>query len=276
MCRSINFSKGELAVHSLSHFSHNRALEKTSKPRIRSTAHAFVEDEPPPPQQDFPRPVISTRYKSTSVSRGSPAPSQLRRTQTDTAAFLPPRPSFNGTRSRKVCRVDYAFDAESDSELSFTVGEFVSVIEEVDPGWFIGEIIGEETRQGLFPVTYCSQVDYPSPTSPRGIRSPLKPSSPTRSESSSVSNDIFDDPRRTSTTKNPRSQSLSAGPSVTAKKKPPPPPPPVSRGNKPSFQTGNTTNSSGNEICRECGCNEFRANVFKKGSCNNCFHVHLP
>ncbi|KAF9160402.1 hypothetical protein DFQ26_005543 [Actinomortierella ambigua] len=26
--------------------------------------------------------------------------------------------------------------------------------------------------------------------------------------------------------------------------------------------------------CRECGCNEFTANVFKRGSCNNCFHTH--
>ncbi|KAG0236295.1 hypothetical protein BGW42_003707 [Actinomortierella wolfii] len=26
--------------------------------------------------------------------------------------------------------------------------------------------------------------------------------------------------------------------------------------------------------CRECGCDEFTANVFKRGSCNNCFHSH--
>ncbi|KAF9577547.1 hypothetical protein BGW38_007168, partial [Lunasporangiospora selenospora] len=26
--------------------------------------------------------------------------------------------------------------------------------------------------------------------------------------------------------------------------------------------------------CRECNCTEFTANVFKRGSCNNCFHIH--
>ncbi|BFZ61140.1 hypothetical protein YB2330_002199 [Saitoella coloradoensis] len=26
--------------------------------------------------------------------------------------------------------------------------------------------------------------------------------------------------------------------------------------------------------CGECGCDEFQANVFKKGQCNNCFHTH--
>ncbi|KAG9061686.1 hypothetical protein KI688_007267 [Linnemannia hyalina] len=27
-------------------------------------------------------------------------------------------------------------------------------------------------------------------------------------------------------------------------------------------------------VCRECQCDEFTANVFKPGSCNNCFHAH--
>ncbi|KAF9341477.1 hypothetical protein BGZ91_007720 [Linnemannia elongata] len=27
-------------------------------------------------------------------------------------------------------------------------------------------------------------------------------------------------------------------------------------------------------VCRECQCDEFTANVFKPGSCNNCFHTH--
>lgn len=26
--------------------------------------------------------------------------------------------------------------------------------------------------------------------------------------------------------------------------------------------------------CKDCGCNEFVANVFKPKKCNNCFHVH--
>ena len=66
--------------------------------------------------------------------------------------------------------------------------------------------------------------------------------------------------------------SPSAATVVAVGKKKPPPPPPVLRGSKP-ISTGVV---GGGEVkCRECGCDEFRANVFKKGSCNNCFHVHI-
>lgn len=42
------------------------------------------------------------------------------------------------------------------------------------------------------------------------------------------------------------------------------------------FSTG--AGSSGNNTvaaCGDCGCDEFVANVFKKGHCNNCFHKHF-
>src|ERR1700737_4926382 len=149
----------------------------TTRSRSRSIAHSYIPDESPPDLPDLPRPVISTKYKTTTTSR-SPQPSTspaLRRIQTDTAV-LPPRPTTNGSRKRKIMRVEFAFDAESETELSIAVGEMVAVLEEVDAGWFIGEIVGEESRQGMFPATYCTVVE----TNPR--RGPLKPPSPNKAE----------------------------------------------------------------------------------------------
>ena len=166
-------------------------------------------------------------------------------------------------------RVDHAFDAESDSEMSIVPGELVNVIEEVDVGWYIGEIVGDESRSGLFPATYCTIV-----------RTPLKPPSPTKTEP-----ELEDQVSNPSLRRNPvrppvgtRSQSAAAISTIStgttaAKKKPPPPP--VSRGSKPLIPASSSATVINETRCRECGCDEFRANVFKKGRCNNCFHVHI-
>src|SRR5579859_6247033 len=106
--------------------------------RARSIhAHQYSPDEDlPPPLPDVPRPIISTKYKSTNrVNSPTPPPSNsphLRRAQTE-SAVLPPRPASNGhAKRRKIMKVEYPFDAESDSEMSIAVGEMIAVIEEVD------------------------------------------------------------------------------------------------------------------------------------------------
>lgn len=72
-----------------------------------------------------------------------------------------------------------------------------------------------------------------------------------------------------------------------------PPPPPVSRTPPVTSSRSFTTNTvrtapttpqiihpmandyfESSTSCGECGCNDFTANVFKKGHCNNCFHKH--
>lgn len=76
-----------------------------------------------------------------------------------------------------------------------------------------------------------------------------------------------------------------------------PPPPPVSR--TPPVMSSRSSNTSHTKptartapstpqvhvtqsnsyfettpSCMECGCEDFTANIFKKGHCNNCFHKH--
>ena len=191
-------------------------------------------------------------------------------------------------------RADHAFDAESDSELSIQPGDLIVVLEDIDPGWSIGEILGDEQRQGMFPSTYCTLVDS-TPASSTGQRRVSRPTPVSPGFKPDVGNgDVFADTedqvsmlavrsggvRRGSSSPRPGigARTMSSPPpnaaAVVAGKKKPPPPPPVSRGSKPvSVVVG--TGIGGEVKCRECGCEEFRANVFKKGSCNNCFHVHI-
>jgi hypothetical protein len=37
-----------------------------------------------------------------------------------------------------------------------------------------------------------------------------------------------------------------------------------------NYQQSHATKST----CKECGCEDFKENVFKPGNCNNCFHKH--
>ena len=179
-------------------------------------------------------------------------------------------------------RVDHAFDAESDSELSIQPGELITVLEEIDPGWYIGEILGDESRSGMFPATYCTVVDLPTPK--RMSRSvPVSPG--IKGDGPDLFADAEDQTSglslRRATAASPKPQigarTMSIiNPAVMAGKKKQPPPPPVSRGSKPSSAGTTVIGGRGEVKCKECGCDEFRANVFKKGSCNNCFHVHIP
>jgi len=41
-----------------------------------------------------------------------------------------------------------------------------------------------------------------------------------------------------------------------------------------SMPTQSKTSSRAVAECRECGCDDFAANVFRKDNCNNCFHRH--
>jgi hypothetical protein len=50
-----------------------------------------------------------------------------------------------------MVRANYSFTAENKEELSITKGEIISVIEEVDKGWWVGEVRG---MRGLFPSKY--------------------------------------------------------------------------------------------------------------------------
>eukprot|EP00013_Stygamoeba_regulata_P021418 CAMPEP_0177665128 /NCGR_PEP_ID=MMETSP0447-20121125/20881_1 /TAXON_ID=0 /ORGANISM="Stygamoeba regulata, Strain BSH-02190019" /LENGTH=1272 /DNA_ID=CAMNT_0019171185 /DNA_START=84 /DNA_END=3902 /DNA_ORIENTATION=+ len=58
----------------------------------------------------------------------------------------------------KLVRADYPYTAVDDTELSLAVGDVLTVLEEYDNGWWVGELSG---KVGVFPGTYVSLVVSP-------------------------------------------------------------------------------------------------------------------
>ncbi|CAG8462253.1 10852_t:CDS:2 [Ambispora gerdemannii] len=198
---------------------------------------------------------------------------------------------------KKQVRTLYSYQGEGEEELSMEVGDIITVLEEIDEGWWIGEITTADGTlyKGMFPANYTEPVLVESP--------PRKPSPPSRNNSSKSVPTRPQSQRSSSENTSRRSQStpLSANipPVPSRNSKPPPPsrnssssrPPPPRPGGFKSNESSALGNNSRNSYipqdyfekdtptanvaaCAECGCNDYSPNVFKKGSCNNCFHKH--
>ncbi|KAI9296309.1 BAR-domain-containing protein [Neoconidiobolus thromboides FSU 785] len=277
--------------------------------------------------------------------------SALRSRTQERAALPPPIPRRQDTKKRVKCV--FEFESNEDDELSIYVGDVITVIKEIDEGWWIGEINeGRNKRSGMFPVNYTEPIAEEKPKIPIshsfddndpwevtenvGSRSsysqkyeepqeieyeepeyeepeyepePPRPSYRRSNTTSAV-------PTRGGSNRNPPlpSRNAETPPNPSSRQPPPFPqrsnntniPPPRPSGPKPSLASSAPSRNSplstqaprssplrnpnnpasavaaavnSDDLgllpeCRECGCDEFSANVFKKGTCNNCFHKH--
>jgi hypothetical protein len=64
-------------------------------------------------------------------------------------------------------RANFEFHAENDAELSFRVGDVITVLNQDDPGWWEGELNG---HRGLFPANYVDPIKSGAP--PRQVVPP--------------------------------------------------------------------------------------------------------
>lgn len=80
------------------------------------------------------------------------------------AARRPPSPP-----ARRKRRALYDFAGETTDELTFTAGSVITVLEEVDEGWWLGELDGQ---RGIFPVNYTESVSPPMPARPNTTTAP--------------------------------------------------------------------------------------------------------
>ncbi|CAO3599156.1 unnamed protein product [Absidia cylindrospora] len=262
--------------------------------------------------------------------------------------IMPRRKSSAG--SKKLRKAVYDFQGEADDELSFRIGDVITVIEPVDDGWWLGEVEnGGPKRKGIFPVNYTEDVTISTTMTPPTMpsRPPIMASQyiqeePQEEEDLSYSRQQQQQPdthtdqspfndnppistppattggfsyirpnpvsRSSSTSISSFSTSGTATPSsslarsttlvpnhtkpISANRTPPPPPPALSRSNTSSARSFSSSTrtppppppASRNTLagaetkqvvdCQDCGCDEFSANLFKKGHCNNCFHKH--
>ncbi|KAF5388481.1 hypothetical protein D9757_004716 [Collybiopsis confluens] len=112
---------------------------------------------------------VDWNLSSISSSLGNKSLSSLRggRKSGSSSPQIPPRilkpPSM---QDRKVMRALYDFDGAAD-ELSFKVGDEITVTSEVLDGWWLGELNG---KQGLFPTPYTEVVPAKPPLPARPDR----------------------------------------------------------------------------------------------------------
>lgn len=213
----------------------------------------------------------------------------------------------------KLCKANLSFDGDGDTELSFATGDVIRVIEESDSKWWLGELQGRQGLFPVRYCSLVTSSSYWPENSTESLDSPFEGESVT-SETSSLGmrRNVIDS--QTPQKLQQHSNSNSASNASLASIKKAPPPPPASRINKPqtirSFSEMHTSNkftssdefeNSGSEqqaslrrstisnpkmsatvsddtlvetICRECGCDTFEANAFRKSQCRHCFHSH--
>ncbi|KAF9422635.1 hypothetical protein BGZ94_008532, partial [Podila epigama] len=67
------------------------------------------------------------------------------------------------TRSnrKKYVKALYNFDATGEGELSLRKGDVIGIVEEIDEGWWIGELVDADgvRQEGMFPSNYCEEID---------------------------------------------------------------------------------------------------------------------
>ncbi|KAK9487624.1 meiotically up-regulated gene 137 protein [Lipomyces starkeyi] len=167
---------------------------------------------------------ISSGKLSSSANIGPP---RLSRSVTEPPPLPGPRPSLGP--KKKLVKANFRYQAEAEDELSLEPGDVIIVTEEVDAGWWIGELVGGE-RSGLFPVPYCTVISEGSANG--GPAKPAKPA-PVMRKVSTLNGDTeqFEDERGAMSS--PAFQSSMKklnggvgrlGPGISAKKPPPPPP----------------------------------------------------
>ena len=137
---------------------------------------------------------------------------------------------------------NYDFIAENDNEMSLKKGDIIKVTKCIDEGWWVGIC---KDRSGMFPSNYVKIIE-------ENINS---------CELKKFENEHQDNDNQAAP--NPGFSYLPQGTPITF----------INR------QGGLIKTSNQQEIeiiisCTQCDCEEFSANVFKAGHCNNCFHKH--
>ncbi|KAF8922986.1 hypothetical protein EDD21DRAFT_385168 [Dissophora ornata] len=294
----------------------------------------------------------------------------------------PPPPVPSRSRPQKQVRALYSFDATGDGELSMQKGDIIRIVEEIDEGWWEGEMVDSSgiRHTGMFPSNYCEEVAsdsgsthrqgsinsnssdpgrymdedeaayyereteptvyYTEPEEeiihvPVARRAPPPPRQPSHSPGSNGTghangaSTLAAPPSALSRATPPQSRPVSSlspmNRSSTIGTRMPPPPPPTRRAAVETMRHSAVFSSSSTpavspplmtpsgssagpsppptavpstpsmmgyipkdyfsnqtlgpadadmRACRECQCTDFSANVFKRGSCSNCFHIH--
>lgn len=154
-----------------------------------------------------------------------------------------------------MAKANYNFTAESENEVSLKKGEIIKVTKRIDEGWWVGTCNGQS---GMFPSNYVSIIEDEREYQEK--EEVLKLNLNINNESS----DSNDESKSSQAVIKPGFSYLPQGTPIT-------------------FIGRKALNAKSHEqeekveiiaSCGQCSCDEFMANVFKIGHCNNCFHKH--
>ena len=210
--------------------------------------------------------------------------SSLGNLRKDRAPPPPPSRSSLPAKQQKTCKALYDYHATDADELSFAEGQQVIVVEEIDAGWWIGEL--ESGVRGMFPANYVEEIVVKTPVAEKPPLPYRQPALPARTSMPVVSRAESPKPSalRSVTSANMNRMSMPARqlPGVTAaiQRESESFPARPSSSSKPgsAFPKGpelpKRQPAANIAQCGECGCDDYLPNVFKQGSCSNCFHVH--
>lgn len=171
----------------------------------------------------------------------------------------------------EMVQASFPFEGGVDGELGMEKGDIIKVTSKIDDGWWVGRK-ESNGKEGMFPSNYV--VPYKKPSS-------ISLSNSISSNFKAPSMDLSGVKEKAQTAKDGAKLAgglgaiaLTAGDSKMG-------------GAKAAFSAGkllgkkenrkviNEVNSIASSLkCKECKCEEFSANVFKQGQCNNCFHQH--
>ncbi|KAG1456410.1 hypothetical protein G6F56_006838 [Rhizopus delemar] len=155
--------------------------------------------------------------------------------------------SPSSIKSEKVRKASFDFSGQNDDEISFKIGDLITVIDEIDRGWWVGEANG---KRGIFPVNFTEEYDSltkeftqhsnsssdsvnsPKISQPRrssSIRQRPPPPPPSTSSSYMPNNHSDSSIKRASNQPIPMTHTVSAPDVISRNSMPPPPPTGLSR-----------------------------------------------
>jgi hypothetical protein len=175
----------------------------------------------------------------------------------------------NDTQSSKTVKAVFNFEGQGD-ELSFEKGQQITILKVMNDGWCLGETNGS---RGIFPANYVKEVGATDPNKNQEEKTPKISTSKSITLDFDNHSPRCDSPRTEDTFGHPSNQTQSR----SAFSYIPEMPPAGFVGLKKVQKEEETKDQTPKETvgsCRECGCNDYSQNVFKRDSCNNCFHFH--
>lgn len=154
-----------------------------------------------------------------------------------------------------MVKANYNFVAESETEMSLKKGDLIKVTKKIDEGWWVGTCNG---KSGMFPSNYVSLLEEAKLEKSQANKAAEK-----LAELSLDSVDQEESKNMQSNVK-PGFSYLPQGAPITF----------IGRKNGKESTQNEQVQQHVETSCGLCDCEDFAANVFKPGHCNNCFHKH--